>query len=92
MKNVCSREACDSLPVSLINALDFTTLHYITLNIAVHLYIEHSLIITRDGLMRRECLYSTRTREVLGNPSPPPSRFPSTLEPRIQYIPTSSNS
>ena len=47
MKNVCSREACDSLRVSLINALDFSTLHYITLNIAVHLYIEHSLIITR---------------------------------------------
>ena len=28
MKNVCSREACDSLRVSLINALDITTLHY----------------------------------------------------------------
>ena len=27
-----------------------------------------------------ECPYSTKTREVLGNPSPPPSRFPSTLE------------
>ena len=31
------------------------------------------------GLMMRECLYSTKTWEVLGNPSPPPSRFPSTF-------------
>ena len=30
--------------------------------------------------MLRDCPYSTKTREVLGNPSPPPSRFPSTLE------------
>ena len=27
-------------------------------------------------LMMRECPCSTKTREVLGNPSPPPSRFP----------------
>ena len=30
-----------------------------------------------DGLMMRECPYSTKTREVLENPSSPPSRFPS---------------
>ena len=30
--------------------------------------------------MLRDCPCSTKTREVLGNPSPPPSRFPSTLE------------
>ena len=28
----------------------------------------------------RECPYSTKTWEVLGNPSSPPSRFPSTLK------------
>ena len=31
-------------------------------------------------LMMRECPYSTKTRELLGNRSPLPSRFPSTLE------------
>ena len=30
--------------------------------------------------MLRDCPCSTKTREVLGNPSPLPSRFPSTLE------------
>ena len=30
--------------------------------------------------MTRECPCSTKTQEVLENPSPPPSRFPSTLE------------
>ena len=30
-------------------------------------------------LMMRECPCSTKTREVLGNPSPPPSRFPSAV-------------
>ena len=30
--------------------------------------------------MMRECPYSTKTRELLGNPSPLPSRFLSTLE------------
>ena len=41
-----------------------------------------------------ECPYSTKTREVLGNPSPPPSTFPSTLEKSLgrrgwisQYLP-----
>ena len=33
-----------------------------------------------------ECPYSTKTREVFGNPSPPPSRFPWTLE-ISQYLP-----
>ena len=28
----------------------------------------------------RECPYSTKTRELLGNPSPLPSRFPTTIE------------
>ena len=36
----------------------------------------HSLPVKR--LMMRECPYSTKTQEVLGNPSPPPSRFPNT--------------
>ena len=30
--------------------------------------------------MLRDCPYSTKTREVLANPSPPPSRFPETRE------------
>ena len=34
-----------------------------------------------------ECPYSTKTREVLGNPSPPPSRFPSTLEISLRLRP-----
>ena len=38
------------------------------------------LSINPSLVMMRECPYSTKTREVLGNPSPPPSRFPSTLE------------
>ena len=41
-----------------------------------------------EKLMMRECSYSTKTREVLGNPSPPPSRFPlamgfAPLDPRV---------
>jgi len=38
------------------------------------------LSINPSLVMMRECPCSTKTREVLGNPSPPPSRFPSTLE------------
>ena len=33
-----------------------------------------------ERLMMRECPFSTKTREVLGNPSPPSSRFPTILE------------
>ena len=33
-----------------------------------------------ENLMLIECPYSTKTWEVLGNPSSPPSRFPSTLK------------
>ena len=38
------------------------------------------LSINPSLVIMRECPCSTKTREVLGNPSPPPSRFPSTLE------------
>ena len=33
------------------------------------------LSINPSLVIMRECPYSTKTREVLGNPSPPPSRF-----------------
>ena len=39
-----------------------------------------SVKINPSLVMMRECPCSTKTREVLGNPSPPPSRFPSTLK------------
>ena len=39
-----------------------------------------SVKINPSLLMMTDCPCSTKTREVLGNPSPPPSRFPSTLE------------
>ena len=38
------------------------------------------LSINPSLVIMRECPYSTKTREVLGNPSPPPSRIPSILE------------
>ena len=34
-----------------------------------------SFPLSEERLMMRECSYSTKTREVLGNPSSPPSRF-----------------
>ena len=37
------------------------------------------LSINPSLVMMRECPYSTKTREVLGNPSPPPSRFSSAV-------------
>ena len=44
-------------------------------------------------VMMRECPCSTKTREVLENPSPPPSRFPSAigfapLDPRVSWCKT----
>ena len=59
------------------------------LKISLGGWIFHSFIISREGLiltltierlMMIECPFSTKTREVLGNPSPPASRFLSTLE------------
>ena len=58
---------------------------------SIHLqgWIRKSIPVGREGfsdplpvekLMLRDCPCSTKTREVLGNPSPLPSRFPSTLE------------
>ena len=40
-----------------------------------------------EKLMMRECPSSTKTREVLGNPSPLPSRFPSTLKISLRLRP-----
>ena len=37
------------------------------------------LSINPSLVIMRECPYSTKTREVLGNPSPPPSRFSSAV-------------
>ena len=44
-----------------------------TVKLSMKLSINPSLV------MMRECPCSTKTREVLGNPSPPPSRFPSAV-------------